>query len=297
MISSLIKKAKSLGYVSVGISQPKRPMFFDRFREWVGAGKQGDMLWMEKHPGIRENPQKLLEGCRAIISLAYPYSSTKPLTSDGFSTARYTEPEKADYHNRLKKLAHQLVETLLELYPGCRTRICVDSAPILERSFAYASGIGFIGKNNAIIIPGHGSYVFLSEILTTAQLPLPQVTPMPDQCGACNRCLNACPTGALEAPYSLNASKCLSYLTIEYRGNVKGPVGEIMGNCFFGCDVCQEVCPFNETTSSEGPVLPSTDEILGMAEEYFKIHYGETAFSRAGLKKIKSNIKAVRSMG
>jgi len=272
-------------------------MFFKQFREWVDAGKYGNMHWMEKHIHIREDPQKLLEGCLTIISLAYPYSSKKPLTTDGFSTARYTEPEKADYHDRLKKQLHKLEETLLELYPGCRTRICVDSAPILERSFAYASGIGFIGKNNAIIIPAHGSYVFLSEILTTAQLPLPQVTPLPDQCGACDRCLNACPTGALEAPYSLNASKCLSYLTIEYQGKIESSVKEKMGNCFFGCDVCQEVCPFNEMIPSKGPVLPSTDELLGMAEEDFKVTYGKTAFSRAGLEKIKRNIKAVRSMG
>ncbi len=296
MISSLIKKAKSLGFVSIGFSRPQMPLFFKQFCEWIAAGNQGSMLWMEKHLDIREDPLKLLKDCKTIISLAYPYSSTKPLTSDGFSTARYTEPEKADYHNRLKKLSHQLIETLVELYPGCTTRICVDSAPILERSFAYASGIGFIGKNNAIIIPGHGSYVFLSEILTTAQLPLPQVTPMTDQCGSCDRCLNACPAGALEAPYSLNASKCLSYLSIEYHGNNISHVGEKMGNCFFGCDVCQEVCPFNKKTPSGSPILPSTDEFLEMTEEYFKIHYEETAFSRAGLEKIRSNIKAVRSM-
>ncbi len=296
MTSSLIKKSKSLGFVSIGFSRPEIPLFYKQFCDWIAAGNQGDMLWMEKHLDIREDPKKLLEGCETIISLAYPYSSAKPLTSDGFSTARYTEPEKGDYHDRMKKLSHELVETLLELYPGCRTRICVDSAPILERSFAYASGIGFIGKNNAIIIPGHGSYVFLSEILTTAQLPLPQVNPLSEQCGACDRCLNACPAGALEEPYSLNASKCLSYLTIEYSGNIKHPVGDKMGDCFFGCDVCQEVCPFNEKTPAEVPVLPSTDEILGMTEEYFKVTFGGTAFNRAGLNKIKNNIKSVRSL-
>ncbi len=295
MISSLIHNAKILGFVSIGISRTERPMFFDRFREWIAAGKQGDMHWMEKHLDIREDPQELLKGCKSIISLAYPYSATKPLTSDGFSAARYTEPDKADYHDRLKKLSSKLVKTIREFYPDCRTRICVDSAPILERSFAYASGVGFIGKNNAIIIPGHGSYVFLSEILTTAQLPLPRVAPLPDQCGTCDRCLNACPTGALEAPYSLNASKCLSYLTIEDNADVKSAVGEKMKNCFFGCDVCQEVCPFNEEIPSKETLLPSTDELLEMAEDHFKKTYGETALSRAGLKKIKSNINAIIS--
>jgi epoxyqueuosine reductase len=295
VVSSIINKARSLGFVSVGISRPEKPLFFDRFREWIAAGNQADMHWMEKHLDLREDPEKLLDGCKTIISLAYPYSSTKPLTSDGFSVARYTEPGKIDYHDRLKKLAKGLAESILEQHPGCKTRICVDSAPILERSFAYASGIGFIGKNNALIIPGHGSYVFLAEILTTAQMPQPDIRPMENQCGSCDLCLNACPAGALEAPYSLNASKCLSYLTIEHKGEIRSPGVEKMGNCFFGCDVCQEVCPFNEDVSSNEISLPSTDEVLGMDEKAFKTLFGKTAFSRAGLNKLKSNIRAATS--
>ena len=295
MISYLTEKAKRLGFVSVGISRPERPLFFDRFCEWISAGRQGEMHWLERHLDLRENPERLLDGSRAVISLAYPYSSKKPLTSDGLTTARYTEPQKTDYHDRLKKLARGLVNTLLELYPDSRIRICVDSAPILERSFAYASGMGFIGKNNALIIPGYGSYIFLLEILTTAPVPLSKKSPWENQCGSCRRCIDACPTGALEGPFSLNASKCLSYLTIEHRGETESSIGEKMGNCFFGCDICQEVCPFNENRISERHLLPSAEEILGMGEEDFMVRFGKTALNRAGLKKIKSNILAIKS--
>ena len=293
--SRLIEKAKHLGFLAVGFSRPERPMFFDQFCEWIAADKQGDMRWIGRHLDLRENPKTLLEGCQTIVSLAYPYSSKKPCTPDGFTTARYTEPKKTDYHDQLRALGRRLSRIIIKEYPESRIRICVDSAPILERSFAYASGMGFIGKNNMLIIPGHGSYVFLMEILTTASLPLSKNKPVEGQCGTCTQCLDACPTGALESPFSLNASKCLSYLTIECRGAVDSKVGRYMGSCFFGCDVCQEVCPFNTGSFSRDFSLSSTDEILGMEEECFKERFGKTAFARAGLGKIKSNIKAIRS--
>ena len=293
--SRFIEKAKHLGFLTVGLSRPARPMFFDQFCEWIAADKQGDMRWIGRHLDLRENPKMLLEGCQTIVSLAYPYSSKKPCTPDGFTTARYTEPKKTDYHDQLRELGRRLSRIIVEEYPESRIRICVDSAPILERSFAYASGMGFIGKNNMFIIPGHGSYVFLMEILTTASLPLSKNKPVKSECGTCTRCIDACPTGALESPFSLNASKCLSYLTIECRGAVDSKAGRYMDNCFFGCDVCQEVCPFNMGSHSRDFLLPSTDEILRMEAECFKEQFGKTAFARAGLEKIKSNIKAIRS--
>lgn len=295
MIQSFTEKARGLGFLSVGVSPPEKPIFFDQFSEWISAGRQGELQWLERHLELRENPERLLDGCKAVISLAYPYSSIKPLTTDGLATARYTEPQKTDYHDRLKKLARLLVKSLRESYSESRARICVDSAPILERSFACSSGVGFIGKNTSLIIPGYGSYVFLLEILTTADLPVSRNCSMENQCGSCRRCIDACPTGALEAPFSLDASKCLSYLTIEHRGEIGSSIGNKMGNCFLGCDICQEVCPFNEDRTIESPMLPSTEEILGMSDEDFMARFGKTALNRAGLKKIKSNIRAIRS--
>jgi epoxyqueuosine reductase len=237
----------------------------------------------------------LLKGCQTIVSLAYPYSLKKPCTPDGFTTARYTQPKNQDYHDQLRELGRRLSRIIVEAYPESRIRICVDSAPILERSFAYTSGMGFIGKNNMFIIPGYGSYFFLMEILTTASLPLSKDTSVKSQCGTCTQCIDACPTGALESPYSLNASKCLSYLTIEQPGAVDSQAGRSMDNCFFGCDVCQEVCPFNMGGDSGDVLLPSIDELLGMDADCFNTRFGKTAFARAGLEKIKSNIKAIRS--
>ncbi len=289
------EKAMSFGFVAVGFSRARRPPFFDQFRKWIAAGKQGEMGWLGKRPALRENPKRLLEGCETVISLAYPYPSMKPYTPDGFSAARYCEPRKSDYHDRLKKLARKLARGIEKTHPGTTTRICVDSAPILERSFAHASGIGFIGKNNMLIIPGQGSYIFLAEILTTAPLPFSQARSMETRCGACTLCIDACPTGALEKAYALDASKCLSYLTIEKQGVASSETGRNMGACFFGCDLCQEVCPFNEEETSKDLSLPSTDKILEMNDEDFKREFGKTAFARAGLEKVKSNIRAVRS--
>jgi epoxyqueuosine reductase len=152
-----------------------------------------------------------------------------------------------------------------------------------------------MGKNNMLIIPGYGSYFFLVEILTTAFLSVSDNEPMENQCGSCSRCVDACPTGALDGPFSIDASRCLSYLTIEYRGDVSKEVGRKMGNCFFGCDTCQEACPFNEEKSSRDLCLPSTAEMLRMKPRDFEEKFGTTAFARAGLEKVQGNIRAVRS--
>ena len=243
---------------------------------------------------MRANPAGLLDGCQTVISLAYPYSSKRPCTPDGFHVARYAEPRKEDYHDRLRKVVKRFIQSIVAWYPESRTRICVDSAPILERSFAYASGMGFIGKNNMLIVPGYGSYLFLVEILTTAVLPLSTNQPMDAQCGSCDLCLESCPTGALEGPFSLDASKCLSYLTIEYGGRVDRGTGRKMSRCFFGCDICQEVCPFNAGGSSRDICLPSTDRILAMGAEDFEGTLGKTALARPGLEKVQGNIMAAR---
>jgi len=293
-VSLFIKEAMRLGFVRVGFSRPGRPLFFDKFCEWIARGRQGGMNWLKGHMDLREDPGRLLDGCQTVITLAYPYSAIKPATPDGFTAARFTEPRKEDYHYRLRRLAKRLARHVVDLYPQGRTRVCVDSAPILERSFAYGSGIGFIGKNNMLIVPGYGSYVFLMEILTTALFSYSKAETMENQCGTCTRCVNACPTGALEAPFSFDASKCLSYLTIEHRGVINNETGQKMGGCFYGCDICQEVCPFNAGGSLIDISLPSTDGILNMGEEDFTRRFGRTAFTRAGLERLKENIRASR---
>lgn len=252
------------------------------------------MAWLGKHLDVRENPSRILKNCRTIICLAYPYPAGKPETADGFTVARYANPTAEDYHPRLKRLCRDLVSLIKDSDPGSRNRICVDSAPVLERSIAAASGIGFIGKNNLLIVPDHGSYLHLAEIFTTTAIPLSPPAPLDNRCGACSLCLDACPTGALEKPFVLNASKCLSYLTVEGKGDLKPGLAATLGKCFFGCDRCQEVCPFNRQNSASEVVMPSTDVFMKMNEETFDRDFGRTAFARAGIERVKANIRAAR---
>jgi epoxyqueuosine reductase len=293
MFAEMIEKAKSLGFLKIGFSIPQTPVHFNKYMSWLSAHKNADMSWMERHTNIREDPALLLKGCRTIISLAYPYSPDQPITPDSFSVARYSQPDRDDYHQRVRILCNDLVELLENTHKGSRVRVCVDSVPILERSIAYYSGIGFIGKNNMLIIPGYGSYFCLAEIMTTASLGIPSVDLMENQCGSCTRCLDSCPSGALEEPFSLNASRCLSYITIERKRHIDKNEGIMMGRCFFGCDRCQEVCPFNKIAGSREILLPSTDEILKMDRESFSERFGNTAFARSGIEKIQMNIRAI----
>ena len=294
MFSPLLKKAKELGFLAVGLSSPQRPLHFENFSSWISDRKNGEMSWLERNIELREDPSKLLQGCQTIISLAYPYSVKKPTTTDGFTVSRYSQPLDDDYHDRLKALCGVLTDMIREMDGASRTRICIDSAPILERSLACSAGIGFVGKNTMLILPEYGSYFYLAEILTTTHFNLSENDLMESQCGSCNLCIDACPTGALEEPFLLNASKCLSYLTIEYKGAVNRENGKDMVNCFFGCDRCQEVCPFNGIDASRQILLPSTDEFLTMDKDDFQERFGKTTFSRAGLEKIKTNIRAIK---
>jgi epoxyqueuosine reductase len=297
MLTPLINRAKDLGFIAVGYSPPDTPPYFDRFTAWLSDSKHADMTWLERSREVRSAPMRLLEGCRTIISLAYPYPSQKVGTSDGFTVSRYAQPTTEDYHFRVKRLCRELAVIIGDMDEGSKVRICVDSAPILEKGFAWSGGIGFIGKNNMLIMPGYGSYFFLAEILTTTQLKQSKVETMENQCGNCTRCIDACPTGALEKPFYLDASKCLSYLTIEHKGPLDNTYGRHMGDCFFGCDLCQEVCPFNKEDVPAKVLLPSTDTFLRMDEDFFQEKYGKTAFARAGLDKIKENIRTMRTLG
>jgi len=288
------QKVRELGFIAVGFCRSGPPPFLAEYGRWIDANKYGEMRWLRDHRNLKSDPGNVLQDCVTVISLAYPYPAGKPCTSDGFTTARYTGPESTDYHETIRERARPLLALLSEEYPGKRSRICVDSAPILERGFAYASGIGFIGKNNMLIRPGHGSYLFLAELLTTALFPITAREPLATMCGTCSRCVKACPTGALERPFLLDAGKCLSYLTIEKRAPVDVETGNKMGGCFFGCDICQEVCPFNQGTHERVECLPSSEMFLAMDQTAFDRRFGASTFARAGLEKIKGNIRALR---
>ena len=293
LTSALRRRGQELGFIGIGFSRPERLSHFDRFAAWLSKGHHTGMAWLGKNITLREDPSKLLPNCRCIISLAYPYSPRKPATPDGFFASRFSEPVLEDYHQRLKRLCAPLIKMIKDVHVTAVNRIFVDSAPVLERSIAYTSGIGFIGKNTLLIIPGFGSYFYLAEIFSTAPLAVPFVTPSASLCGSCSTCLEACPTGAIEEDRSMDASKCLSYWTIESK-ETEGIFGKSMGNCFFGCDRCQEACPYNGNEAPPEVLLPATDELLCMRENDFKEKFGKTSLSRAGLEKLKSNIREIR---
>jgi epoxyqueuosine reductase len=295
--ASISEKAEALGFLAVGFVEPSRPLHFDHFLTWLARRRNGGMTWMERNVGVRADPARLLEGCRTVISLAYPYPAEKPTTPDGFAVARYAQPLEEDYHPRIKALCRQLVLMIGEAFPDSRSRVFVDSAPLLERSIASAAGLGFIGKNNMLIVPGHGSYLYLAEILTTVPLTFAPPGPVKGGCGPCMLCVEACPTGALESPFILDATRCLSYLTVEYGGKLGKDVGMQMDSCFLGCDRCQEACPYNGPPGKKRTSLPAAREILAMDENAFRERLGTTALSRAGLDRLKRNILVVKAKG
>ncbi|NLD37081.1 MAG: tRNA epoxyqueuosine(34) reductase QueG [Desulfatiglans sp.] len=296
MIERLRARAFELGFIATGFSRPVRPLFFDEYRSWASSGRNGGMLWMQRNMGIREDPTKLLSGCRTIISLACPYPAEKPATEEGYTLARYSTPLLDDYHTRLKSKCRELSKYIEEIYEGAVSRILVDSAPILERSYAFSGGIGFIGKNNMLIIPGYGSYFYLAEILTTALVDFPATAPNANLCGSCTACIDACQTGALKGANDFNSSLCLSYLTIESEELINPSMGKLMNRCFLGCDICQEVCPFNKSKPAT-KCMPSVKNFMDMADDEFLQIYGKTALSRPGLKRIRANIKALCESG
>jgi epoxyqueuosine reductase len=282
-----------MGFAAAGFSRPARPPHMDAFLRWLGEGRHGHMTWLERNLDVREDPRRLLPGCQTVVSLAMPYSWRKPSTPEGLTVARYARPDSEDYHLELKRLCARLGGWLKEVFPDSLFRTCVDSAPLLERDFACAAGLGFIGKNGMLIVPGTGSGVFLAEILTTARIPFTPPDPVQDLCGDCTRCMDACPTGALTAPYVVDASMCLSCLTVEWKGEVGEKTAGRMGDCFLGCDRCQEACPLNPPEAAARVALPSARDFFLMDEQAFRDRFGRTALSRPGLKKIRSNLRAM----
>lgn len=256
-LSTQIKnKANQLGFDACGIAEvasaDTEALFFDR---WIAEGCHAGMKYMENYRDIRLNPAGLVEGARSVISVALNYYPAVKQSSDAPRISYYAYGK--DYHLVVKDKLRQLWQYITEeLFPasserpseqrmadGNTARLFTDSAPILERYWAWKAGLGWIGKNTNLIIPGKGSFFFLGEIVTTLELDYDH--PQANRCGSCRRCLDACPTGALERPGHLNAGKCLSYLTIEHKGDIPSEQAARLSNRLYGCDTCQEVCPWN----------------------------------------------------
>jgi len=261
-ISRLLKtRAQELGFALCGICPAVTPPGVGRLNEWLAAGYAGQMHYLADRREAYEHPRHVLDGARSLVMLGMHYSPSKPQkpASQQGRVASYAWGS-VDYHDLIRTRLHQLADYLRELVPTADTRGIVDTAPLLEREFAQLAGLGWTGKNTLLLNKHAGSYFFLAVVLTDIELAYDEPF-QADHCGTCTACLEACPTDAFPQPYVLDASRCISYLTIELRDQVPTELRPGMGDWVFGCDVCQEVCPWNRTA-------PETDEpeLLPQAE-------------------------------
>jgi len=245
--------ALSEGFARVGVAVADRlDPESAQLDAWLEAGRQGQMTWMQATAAVRKDPRHpgMLEGARSVVVLAAPYVRDPELT--GPAPARVAKYALGrDYHNVLTKKARRVAQVLED--EGFVSRVAVDSKPVFERAWAERAGVGFVGKNCCLIVPGLGSHVFLACLVTKA--PLLPSNPIERRCGSCTLCLEACPTNAFDDPRVLDARKCISYLTIEHRGAIPEAHREAMGSWLFGCDVCQDVCPYNQGSAPSQPAF------------------------------------------
>lgn len=250
-------RARELGFELVGIARAEPSKYRDYLRRWLDEEQHGTMTWMAGRFDERTDPAVYVPGARSVICVAMNYHvPLAPVPQDQRHrhgrVARYALG--VDYHEIIKKRLHALADWIREQRPDAVTRTCVDTAPVMEKELAARAGIGWQGKNTCTIHERIGSWLLLGEIITT--LDLPADNPAIDRCGTCRRCIDACPTGAITAPYQLDARKCISYLTIEHRDEIPAEYHSAIGEWLYGCDICQDVCPWNSKT------IVATDPLL-----------------------------------
>lgn len=280
--------ARALGFDLVGVAPVQSPPHADSFLLWLAHGYAGTMAYMERTAHLRINPAELLPDARSAVVVGLNYAPAK-LPNTDYRIARYALGD--DYHAVIREKLERLLGAIQAIEPSVQGRVCVDSAPVLERDLALLAGLGWYGKNTCLINTHRGSYFFLGVLLLTLELEYD--SPAQGGCGTCRLCLDACPTGALVEPYQLDARRCISYLTIERRGSIPIEYREAIGEWLFGCDICQEVCPFNRPRAHQ-PLraqptteprfqprpLPTLTEILQMDEAEFAERFRGSAVMR-----------------
>ena len=303
----LIKNtAYEIGFSVVGIADVTPSAESDRvFDRWIAAGKHGEMRYLSGGSDKRHDPSLMLEGARSVVSVAVNYYSrelgdtTPPATVvDNGIVSIYAQGR--DYHLVLHEMLGELVRRLGDFFPGLESKICVDTQPISERDFAIRAGVAWLGKNACVISKEYGSWIFLGELITNLELKSDQ--PLRTLCGTCTKCMDACPTGALDNPFVVDATKCISYWTIEKRGDIPTQYHEAIGNHLFGCDICQQVCPFNKFVRETGvfdyrnpnPIVGKTaHELAGISDAEFKELTRESAIGRCKPAGMRRNARIV----
>lgn len=303
----VLERCRGLGFAAAGVCAAEPSRFSEQFRAWLARGEHGSMGYMAGNVEVRLDVRLLLDGARSVVMVADQYALRGDVADErraGFGrVARYARGD--DYHEAIKKRLHALCDELGVMYPCEQFRSFVDTAPVLERELAARCGIGWQGKHTLIISPVLGSYLLLGGVVTTMEMAAPAgQSPAMDHCGTCTRCIDACPTQAIR-PYSVDAARCISYLTIEHRGEIEPEFHRLMGDWIFGCDVCQEVCPHNSARNEQrGSVHPAYEpkrtgfdllEVLGWAEEDRRAAFRGSSMKRAKLEMMKRNAAIARA--
>ncbi len=295
------EKAKKLGLDFCGIS--KAEFLSDEAKQletWLSKGMHGKMQYMENHFDLRLDPTKLVPGAKSVISLMLNYFPQKKLEKKGnYKISKYAYGE--DYHYVFKRKLKELITELREEFGEIGGRAFVDSAPVMERTWAQKSGLGWIGKNSLLINKKQGSFFFLGELIT--DLDLEPDGAIKDYCGTCTKCIDACPTDAIAQPYVIDSNKCISYLTIELKEEIPQEFNRKMENWIFGCDICQDVCPWNRFSKPhkndefhpsrelEEQIKQNWEEIT---EEIFKKVFKKSAVKRTKYKGFTRNIQFIK---
>lgn len=299
------RRATALGFDATGIALLDANPHATELEHWLAAGHAGTMTYLQRQGEKRKDPRKIMPGAKcAVVTLTnYFHGSANPGRQPGVSTARVAQYAwSSDYHDVLGARLEQLATAIRQLVPGSTTRCYVDAGPVPERELAQLAGLGWIGKNMMLIHPEIGSFTFIGVVLTDADLA-PDLPFEADRCGTCTRCLDACPTHAFAGPRDLDARACISYLTIEHRGAFTDEQRGRIGDWVFGCDVCQDVCPWNvsfaQATADPGFAVrpevaaPDVRALATMAEPEFARRYGTTPFTRPGVAGMQRNAVAV----
>jgi epoxyqueuosine reductase len=301
--SSIIKQeAKRLGFDFCGISKAE---FLEeeapRLESWLKSGMHGKMEYMENHFDKRLNPTLLVDDAKSVVSLLYNYYPEQTQNTEAPKISKYAYGK--DYHDVIKEKLKEFLNTLKEKIGDVDGRAFVDSAPVLDKAWAKKSGLGWIGKNTNLINKQQGSFFFIAELIIDVELEYDG--PIKDYCGTCTKCIDACPTNAIVEPFIVDGSKCISYLTIELKDAIPNEFKNKMDNWAFGCDVCQDVCPWNRFSvphtethfnNQTGLLNLNNEEWHELTEETFNVIFKHSAVKRTKYKGLKRNLEFIKSI-
>ena len=294
-------KALALGFQKVGIARAEALVpEGSRLMEWLGKSYHGEMAWLEREPAKRTDPRQIFPEANSVISVAMNYYTPAEHVAVG-KISRYAWGD--DYHDVLKEKLRELLEWIVAEIPNASGKICVDTAPVMDKAWAVRSGIGWLGKHSNVITQDYGSWIFLGEILLNLELGYDE--PAQDHCGSCTACIDACPTGAIVDEFVVDSNRCISYATIELRAEtLPDEIASNLNGWLYGCDICQDVCPWNrfEKPTDETRFAPRRDEtsldldaVETLTPETYAERFRRSAMKRTKLAGLQRNARALQN--